>query len=82
MTRPPKRPRDLNQWAKHMVDLATGAVTDSSTDQRKPVKNAAAVALGKLGGLKGGKARAKKLSRKELSLQGKMAATDQYFRSD
>jgi hypothetical protein len=20
----PKRPRDLNQWAKHMVDLATG----------------------------------------------------------
>ncbi len=24
MTKPPKRPRDLNQWAKHMVDLATG----------------------------------------------------------
>jgi hypothetical protein len=45
MTRPPKRPRDLKQWAKHMVDSATGAVTDSSTDQRKPVKNAAAVAL-------------------------------------
>jgi hypothetical protein len=22
MIKPPKRPRDLNQWAKHMVDLA------------------------------------------------------------
>jgi hypothetical protein len=24
----PKRPRDLNQWAKRMVDIATGAVED------------------------------------------------------
>jgi hypothetical protein len=24
----PKRPRDLNQWAKHMVDLATGEVEE------------------------------------------------------
>jgi len=24
MTKPPNRPRDLNQWAKHMVDLTTG----------------------------------------------------------
>jgi hypothetical protein len=23
MTKPPKRPRDLNQWAKRMVDIAT-----------------------------------------------------------
>jgi hypothetical protein len=23
MTKHPKRPRDLNQWAKHMVDLVT-----------------------------------------------------------
>jgi hypothetical protein len=23
MPKHPKRPRDLNQWAKHMVDLAT-----------------------------------------------------------
>ncbi len=30
MTKHPKRPRDLNQWAKHMVDLATGAATDES----------------------------------------------------
>jgi|SRR5580693_1924786 hypothetical protein len=28
MTRAPKRPRDLNQWAKRMVDIATGEATD------------------------------------------------------
>jgi hypothetical protein len=24
----PKRPRDLNQWAKHMVDIATGEANE------------------------------------------------------
>jgi hypothetical protein len=28
MTKSPKRPRDLNQWAKRMVDIATGDVSD------------------------------------------------------
>jgi hypothetical protein len=28
MTKTPKRPRDLNQWAKRMVDIATGAIKD------------------------------------------------------
>ena len=28
MTRVPKRPRDLNQWAKRMVDIATGEAND------------------------------------------------------
>jgi hypothetical protein len=37
-------------------------------------KNPAAVALGRLGGKKGGKARAQKLSAKELSEQGRKAA--------
>jgi len=36
-------------------------------------KNAAAVALGRKGGLKGGKARAEKLSPEELSEQGRNA---------
>jgi hypothetical protein len=39
-----------------------------------PKKNPAAVALGRLGGLKGGKARAEKLSPKERSLIAKKAA--------
>jgi hypothetical protein len=37
-------------------------------------KNPAAVALGRLGGLKGGPARAKKLSAKKLSEDGRKAA--------
>jgi hypothetical protein len=47
----PKRPRDLNQWAKRMVDLATGAASDSASAEEKPVKNQAAVELGRRGGL-------------------------------
>lgn len=39
----------------------------------KKGKNPAAVALGRKGGLKGGKARAEKLSQEELSEQGRKA---------
>jgi hypothetical protein len=68
----PKRPRDLNQWAKHMVDLATGAATESPL----PVapKNKAAVAAGRLGGAKGGLARAKKLTPRQRSMAARKAA--------
>lgn len=55
----PKRPRDMNQWARHMVDLATGNTQEHDPDQGK---DAAAVNLGRRGGLKGGKARAAKMS--------------------
>lgn len=51
--------KDLNQLAKSIVDQATG---DAPEQQEPPVKNPAAVALGRLGGLKGGVARAAKLS--------------------
>ena len=54
----PKRPRDLNQWAKRMVDIATGEVSDLTTTPEEQGKDAAAVVLGRKGGLKGGKARA------------------------
>jgi len=40
----------------------------------KPKKNPAAVALGRLGGLKGGKARAEKLSPEERRASAKKAA--------
>ncbi len=56
----PKRPRDANQLAKSIVDLTTGDVEEETDDGKNP----AAVALGRLGGLKGGVARAKKLSKK------------------
>jgi hypothetical protein len=59
------RSKDINQRAKQIVDLATGEITDPIS-----TKNPAAVELGRLGGLKGGKARAAKLSperRKEIA---------------
>ena len=65
-------PRDVNQLAKAVVDLATGdAAPEPAPD---PVKNPHAVALGKLGGAKGGPARAKKLSKKRRSEIAKKAA--------
>lgn len=55
----PKRPRDPNQLGKLIVDLATGERTDPDPDSGK---NPHAVALGRLGGKKGGKARASRLT--------------------
>lgn len=63
----PKRPKDTNQRAKFILDLVTG--DEKEPDQNKG-KNPAAVALGRLGGLKGGKARAKKLTAKHGSSNG------------
>lgn len=65
----PKRPKDLNQRAKLIVDIATGDADDKDPNTDK---NPNAIALGRLGGLKGGKARANKLSpqrRKEIALK-------------
>lgn len=55
-----KRPRDLNSLAKSIVDDATSDEARHKPEERP--KNAAAVELGRMGGLKGGKARAEKLS--------------------
>lgn len=62
---------DLNQLAKSIVDEATGK---SSKTEPPPVKNAAAVALGKLGGKKGGAARAAKLTAEQRSEIAREAA--------
>jgi hypothetical protein len=67
----PKRPRDPNQLGKLIVDLATGEATETDPDAGK---NPAAVALGRKGGLKGGKARAEKLSATERSVSAQRAA--------
>lgn len=52
----------------------------SSNDPKKK-KNPAAVALGRLGGLKGGPARAKKLSKKRLSEIGRKAVVARWKRA-
>lgn len=66
-----KRATDTNQLAKSIVDIATWASENTKTDDGK---NPAAVALGRLGGLKGGKARAESLSAKKRSEIAKKAA--------
>lgn len=67
----PKRPRDTNKLAKSIVDIATGEIEEENPGT---MKDPAAVALGRKGGLKGGKARAKKLSAKRRSEIAREAA--------
>ena len=58
----PKRPRDSNQLAFQVVGELTGTLVPLPPENASPPKNPAAVALGKLGGSKGGKARAANLT--------------------
>lgn len=70
----PKRsskPRDLNALAARIVDQATD---ESSAPDSVEDKNPHAVALGRIGGRKGGKARAKKLTPAQRSEQARKAA--------
>jgi len=66
-----KRPKDTNQLAKNIADIATGESKDTLSESEA---KSAAAALGKLGGLKGGPARAKALSAKRRSEIAKAAA--------
>jgi hypothetical protein len=59
-----KRPTDINQLASEIVTEATQEIKEKPTQTPIKEKNPAAVALGHLGGLKGGPARAKILSKK------------------
>lgn len=66
MAKKPKRPRDPNQLAKMIVDIATG--------EAENVKPAAPNEARRKGGLKGGKARAKALSARKRAAIAKRAA--------
>jgi len=66
----PKRPRDLNELAAAIVKAATEGEPAEKEDTRDP----AAVELGRKGGLKGGKARAAKLTPEQRSEIAKKAA--------
>ena len=66
-----KRPRDPNALGRQLVDEATGAVEPYNPDEGK---DPAAVALGRKGGLKGGKARAAKMTVAERSESARKAA--------
>ena len=60
-----KRPRDPAQLAKLMIDIASGEVEDRAPTPEEQGKDPAAVKRGRLGGIKGGKARADKMSAAE-----------------
>ena len=68
-----KRPRDLNQLAARLVDEATGDATPVEPPVERE-KDPAAVSLGRRGGLKGGAARAKKLTPEQRSEIARRAA--------
>jgi hypothetical protein len=73
-----KRPSDVNR-------LAASIVRDTVKDSLPPdqeCKDPAAVALGRKGGLKGGKARAEKLSANKRSQIAKKAALARWRRKD
>lgn len=72
-----KRPRDPNQLAKLVVDLATGEAEEPAQEQDEG-KNPAAVELGRKGGLKGGKARAAKMTAQERSESARRASTTRW----
>ena len=67
-----RKPRDLNALAASIVQDAT----DESQPEPEPEsgKDPAAVALGRKGGLKGGKARAANLTAKQRSEAARKAA--------
>ena len=68
---------DVNVTAFEILQAVTGEPAEEPAKKKKPAepeKNPAAVALGRLGGLKGGKARAEKLSTKKRSEIAKKAA--------
>jgi hypothetical protein len=74
------KPTDISQLARAIVEEATGeSLTDQPRSQEPSKdpprkKNPAAVALGKLGGKKGGLARAKKLTPERLKEIAQKAA--------
>ena len=64
---------DINQLAARITEIATGEPVGPPAKEQ-PEKDPAAVALGRKGGLKGGPARAAKLTRKQRSESAKKAA--------
>lgn len=69
-----KRPSDVNVLAYQIVQETTQEKPKESSPEPTKKKNPAAVALGRLGGLKGGKARAEKLSPKKRKQIASFAA--------
>jgi hypothetical protein len=70
----PKRPRDFNSLAHQVVAELTGTTPAPDDMQEDDLLRAAAAALGRRGGLKGGQARAERLSSERRSEIARAAA--------
>lgn len=66
-----KEPHDINEVA---FDVVRSLTSDESPEEEEEQKNPHAVELGRLGGLKGGRARAMKLSEKRRQEIARRAA--------
>lgn len=71
MTKNPKRPRDINQLAKAIADIATDGEPEETAQTKRARK----------GGLAGGKARAKSLTAEERAEIARLAATARWKKS-
>ena len=76
MAKRPARPRDPNQLAKLILDMTTGDVANDSPK----VPDSPAIQARRKGGLRGGKARAKKLSAKTRTAIAKKGARARWSR--
>lgn len=74
----PRRKRFSNRVASEVIAAIASGEMSVIADGKNPF----AVALGRLGGLKGGPARAAKLTAKQLSASGKKAAKARWRISD
>ena len=72
----PKRPRDPNQLAKSIIDIATGQKPDRDPTPEEQGKDPAAVAMGK----KGGKARADAMTPERRAEIARAAAAKRWQR--
>jgi hypothetical protein len=71
--KPPKRPRDFNARAFQVVGELTGTLPRQAEEPEDPIK-AAAAALGRRGGLKGGRVRSDKMTPEERQAAARNAA--------
>lgn len=77
MPKHPKRPRDINQLAHMVVDIASTGGEAAATSESNPM-----AALGRSGGLVGGKARAAKLTQDERRSIAQRAAVARWKKDD
>jgi hypothetical protein len=72
-----KRPRDPNQLAKLIVDIATGEAEDTVSNSKKAKKQ-----KGRAGGLKGGRVRAQHLTSEQRQDIARLAARARWKKKD